>query len=132
MTYSEQGGAQSALKEAGKLIGGSGPGEHGEAARRAEKGGASATRAIAKAVARAADDLEPQLPTAATYVRGAAEKLQDASSAIERGNIDELMNVVGAAARSQPVAVFSAAAIIGFAFSRFLKGSANEAAPGGQ
>ncbi len=85
--------------------------------------GASKTRAVANAVRKAADDLEPQLPVAASYIRSAADRLQQASSAIERRNIDELVDVVSDAARNQPAAVFGAAAVAGFALSRFLKSS---------
>lgn len=118
MTYSPsaQGGARALVEDALEA-------SREAASRSGADASSSKTRAIANVVERAADDLEQELPAAASYVRGAAEKLQSASSAIERGDIDQLMKVVSEAARSQPVAVFSAAAIIGFAVSRILKTS---------
>ncbi|PPD42888.1 MAG: hypothetical protein CTY15_11475 [Methylocystis sp.] len=125
MTYTAQGGGKSVAKE------GASPninalGRAGGAAEHGQEIGASKTQAIARAIDRAAEDLERELPGAASYVRGASDSLQRASAAIERGNVDELVKIIRDAARSQPVAVFSAATIAGFALSRLLRSSGSE------
>lgn len=85
---------------------------------------ATKAKALADAAQKAADELEPELPLAAAYIRGAAEKLQQASSALEKRSVDELAGALGDAARNRPAAVFGAAAIAGLAFSLLTKSPA--------
>jgi hypothetical protein len=86
--------------------------------------GAVKARTVAKAVSRAADELQSQLPIAADYIRNAAIKLDEASAALEERSFDELADTFRRFAASQPAAFFGAAALAGFALSRFFKSSA--------
>ena len=94
-----------------------------ETAEQQKAAGAEQVSGVAAAVHRAADDLGSQLPQAAKYIHGAADKLEEASSALKERSLDDLMGTFGQFARSQPAAFFATAALAGFALSRFLKSS---------
>jgi hypothetical protein len=94
-----------------------------EAAEQQKATGAEQMSGVAAAVHRAADDLGSQLPQAATYIHSAADKLEEASSALKERSLEDLMGTFGQFARSQPAAFFATAALAGFALSRFLKSS---------
>jgi hypothetical protein len=85
-------------------------------------------KTIAKAMHRAAEELQPQLPFAADYIRSAATLLEEASSALETRSLGELRDTFRSFARNRSGAVFGAAMLAGFAMSRFLKSSAKSAA----
>jgi methyl-accepting chemotaxis protein len=93
------------------------------AAEQQKAAGVEQVSGVAAAVHRAADDLGSQLPHAAKYIHGAADKLEEASSALKERSLDDLMGTFGQFARSQPAAFFATAALAGFALSRFLKSS---------
>lgn len=129
--------ARQAMREATAFTADAAAGEAHTAAEQQRAVSATKARALADAVYKAADDLEPQLPLAAAYIRGAAERLRDASSALEKRSIDELVGALGDAARNRPAAVFGAAAIAGLAFSLLMRRPAagesgrSAAGPGG-
>jgi hypothetical protein len=81
-------------------------------------------RTIARAVHRAATELQSQLPTAAEHIRIAANKLDEASAALETRSFEELTDTFRRFGRQQPIVFFGAATLAGFALSRFLKSSA--------
>ena len=88
--------------------------------------GADRLDAVARAVHEAADKLEGNIPTgAAGYIHEAAGSIERASSAIRERSIDDMLRMVSAFAREQPVAFFGGAVLAGFALSRFLKSSAD-------
>jgi translation initiation factor 2B subunit (eIF-2B alpha/beta/delta family) len=94
------------------------------AAEQQKAAGATKARALAEAVHHAADGLQSQLPLAASLLHEAAEGLERASTALDERSLDELIGEVGRLARRRPATVFGAAALAGFALSRFLKSSA--------
>lgn len=89
-----------------------------------QQSGAERIGGVAAAVRRAAGDLEPDLPRAAGYVRGAADTMERASATLKEHSLDELIAGVGQFARRQPAAFFGAAVLTGFALSRFVKSAA--------
>lgn len=123
MTDAAQSAAQSVRESVAPLKAGATPEteETRTAAEQQKAVGATKAKALADAVQKAADDLEPQLPLAAAYARGAAEKLREASSALEKRSVDELIGALGEAARSRPAAVFGVAAVAGLTFSLLLR-----------
>lgn len=96
-------------------------GESGKAA------GADQIEGVARAVRGVADQFEEQLPSAASYVRDAAEGIERASSTLRDSSIEDICRMTSDFARRQPVAFFGAAVLAGFALSRFLKSSAEGA-----
>ena len=95
-----------------------------EVAEAQKQTGAEKMSGVAQAVRRAADDLGRDLSQAAGYVHQAADTIERASAALKERSLDDLTGAVGQFARSQPAAFFAAAVLAGFAFSRFVKSSA--------
>jgi hypothetical protein len=102
------------------------------AARRAEtvaeeqkRAGADQAEGIARAIRRAADELQDTTPMIAGYVRDGADYVQQTAAALRRRSVRELVGGVEGFAREQPVAFFGAAVLAGFALSRFVKSSAD-------
>ena len=71
-----------------------------------------------------ADELEKELPQAASYVHEAADRFERAASALRERSVDDLFRSVSDFARNQPATFFGSAVVAGFALSRFLKSSA--------
>lgn len=90
--------------------------------------GAEQMEGIARAAHGAADQLEEQLPMAASYVHDAAARLERASATLRERSIEELLGSISQFARTQPAVLFGGAVIAGFALSRFLKSSASHSA----
>lgn len=86
--------------------------------------GAGQIDGVARAVHRAAEEIEGQLPRVARSVHQAASRLDAASSSLRDRSVDELLTSFGDFARSQPWVLFGGAVLTGFALSRFLKSSA--------
>jgi hypothetical protein len=87
--------------------------------------GADRLGEVAGAVHGAARSLESGMPQMATYVHGAAVRLEDAANTLRQRNVDDLMGEITRFARSQPVLFFGGAMLAGFALTRFLKSSTN-------
>jgi hypothetical protein len=85
--------------------------------------GADRLGEVAGAVHGAARSLEAGMPQMATYVHGAAVRLEDAANTLRQRNVEDLMSEITRFARSQPVLFFGGAMLAGFALSRFLKSS---------
>jgi hypothetical protein len=86
--------------------------------------GAERAQGLARAIQRAADDLDETSPEIARHVRSASDAVQGIAQALQQRSAGELMEEVTAFARRQPAAFFGAAALAGFALARFAKASA--------
>lgn len=91
---------------------------------------------IASAISKVAEELEgSDQQTVARYARDLAAGLSDMGSTIANRDVDDLMGLAQDFGRKQPVAFLGAAALAGFAASRFALASAHRrdkrsAAPG--
>ncbi|TCH97480.1 hypothetical protein EJV46_15240 [Roseococcus sp. SYP-B2431] len=88
--------------------------------------GAEQASGLARAVHRAADDLEGSSPDIARHVRSAADSLNGISEALRERSAGQLCQDVADFARRQPSLFFGAAAVAGFALVRFARSSAGE------
>lgn len=96
-----------------------------EAADRQKDAGVEQMKSVAHAMHKAATDLEPQIPFAATLMHQAAEGLDRASSSMRHRSVDDLLQSVGDFARRQPLMFIGGMMLVGFALTRFLKSSAS-------
>lgn len=94
--------------------------------------GAEQAEGIARAVHRAAEELQDASPQLARYVHEAASSVNGLSQALRERSPGELLNGIEDLARRQPVAFFGAAVLAGFALARFAKSSAEGAQPMGR
>ncbi|MEO6396171.1 MAG: hypothetical protein ABIO40_09710 [Devosia sp.] len=90
---------------------------------------ASQIGGVADAMKRAADDLEASNGASAGYARTIADNANQLSSLIRENDVDRLMQMAQDFGRRQPVAFMGAAALLGFAASRFLRASASRPQP---
>ncbi|HEY9010344.1 MAG TPA: hypothetical protein VIN06_04955 [Devosia sp.] len=79
---------------------------------------------VAHAVDRAAADLEAQEAAGAQYARMIADTATQFSETIKNKDVDELLAMAQDFGRKQPAAFLGAAALLGFAASRFVAASA--------
>jgi len=86
--------------------------------------GADYVNIIANAVRRAGKEIETDLPQAGPYLRMAAEHIENASDAVRRRDLNELVGTVQDFARRQPAVFLGGTLLAGFAAIRFLKTSA--------
>lgn len=89
--------------------------------------GAEQAEGLARAVRRAAEELQGSSPQLAHYVREAAESTGQLAQALRNRSVGDLVNGVEDFARRQPVAFFGATVLAGFALARFVKSSAENA-----
>lgn len=85
--------------------------------------GADYVHGVADAMRRAAREFEREVPIAATYMRKAADQVENVSQSIKNGDIEDLIRTAQTFARRQPTAFFGIAALAGFGIVRFLKSS---------
>jgi hypothetical protein len=111
--------AQDALRDAGNTI----KDQARQAAEDAKAAGSAQIAGVSRAVHKAADELSRELPQAAGFIHAAAEKLDEASSALRSRSVEDLMSGVNAFARRQPAAAFAGSVLAGFALARFFKSS---------
>jgi hypothetical protein len=83
---------------------------------------------VADAMERVASDLETSNGASAHYARMIADNAEKLSSSIRDNSVDQLMSMAQDFGRRQPAAFIGAAALLGFAASRFLTASANRPA----
>jgi hypothetical protein len=84
---------------------------------------------LASALTKAADDLESgEQPQLAGYARQIAGGVNQVSSALRDKGVDELLGMVGGFARTNTAAFVGAAALLGFAASRFAMAGVKTAA----
>ena len=94
--------------------------------------GADMVLHVANAVWAAADNLDATVPQLSGVVRGAAERLEEASETIREQSAGELLRTTSDFARRHPSVVFGAAAAVGFLAYRLLTaGSDQDYADGG-
>lgn len=79
---------------------------------------------IASAISKVADELNDEQATTARYARDLAEGLDSFGKEIEGKSVDELVGDAQNFGRTQPLAFLGAAALAGFAASRFAGASA--------
>ena len=79
---------------------------------------------VADAVERVASDLEGEAAPAAGYARTIADSARKIASVVEDNDVDDIMTKAQDFGRRQPVAFLGAAALLGFAASRFVTASA--------
>jgi hypothetical protein len=94
-----------------------------------KQAGAEQAGHVARAVHRAADELQGGAPWLASQVHEAASALDDLGRSLRERSPGELIGGVEAMARQQPVAFFGAAVLAGFALARFARAS-SPAVPG--
>ena len=82
---------------------------------------------VAEAIQRVAADLETNSGPGAQYVRVIADNAERLSSTIRDNDVDQLLGKAQDFGRKQPAAFIGAAALLGFAASRFLTASAKRA-----
>ena len=82
--------------------------------------GADYVNGIAGSLRRCAGEFD-QIPQAGEYIRKAADQVENASEALRRRDLGELVGEVQAFARRQPTAFLAATVLAGFAAVRFLK-----------
>lgn len=80
---------------------------------------------VAEAMDKVADELETNNSTTAQYARMLADNAGKVSSTIRNNDVDALFNMAQDFGRRQPAAFLGAAALLGFAASRFLMASAS-------
>lgn len=85
--------------------------------------GADYVHGIADAMRRAAREFDSGVPIAGSYMRRAAEQVENVSQSIKNGDIEDLVRTAQSFARRQPTAFFGIAALAGFGIVRFLKSS---------
>jgi hypothetical protein len=85
--------------------------------------GAAGIGDVADAIHSAANELEPKMPQAASYVRDAADRIEGVASRLKDRSLDDMLNDLGSFAHTQPLLFFTGAALAGFALSRFVKSS---------
>ncbi len=79
---------------------------------------------VAAAIERAADDLEANNGEGARYARMIADNAEKLSSTIRNNSVDDLLGMAQDFGRQQPAMFMGAAALLGFAASRFVMASA--------
>jgi ABC-type transporter Mla subunit MlaD len=92
--------------------------------------GADKLGEVAGAVYGAARSLETGMPQMASYIHGAAARLEGAAKTLRHRSVDDLVEGIGNFARTQPVVFFAGAIVAGFALTRFLKSSGDDAGQG--
>jgi hypothetical protein len=92
-------------------------------AEQGQRAGAAQAEGVARAVHRAAEELERDNPTLARVVRDAAGSVDGMARALRDRSPGEMWRSAESWARQRPLAFFGAAAIAGFALSRFARSS---------
>ncbi len=92
-----------------------------QAAEQQKETGARQLSGIAGAVHAAADQLQEQLPGAATYIHDAAERIDHVASDLRDRNLSDIAQTVRRLGQERPLALFGGAVLAGFVMTRFLK-----------
>lgn len=111
MAHSEAaGGAEHSLKENAAHL-----------ADQQKESGARQLSGIAGAVHAAADELNDQLPGAATYIHDAADRIDHVASDLRNRNLTDIADGIRRLGQERPLALFGGAVLAGFVLTRFLK-----------
>ena len=91
----------------------------------AERQGAGAdyVNTLADSMRRAAHEFDAEVPLAGTYIRKAADQVDNAAAAWRSGNLNDLVQGAQSFAKNQPTAFLGLAVLAGFGVVRFLKSS---------
>lgn len=79
---------------------------------------------IADTMRRAAKEFDQDLPIAGTYIRKAADRVEEVADSVRDGDFQDLVQGAQSFARRQPTAFLGLAVLAGFGAIRFLKSSA--------
>ena len=93
-------------------------------AERPKQIGADRAEQMAKAVHKAADQLQDEMPKAAEFVHMAASHLEKGAETLRNRGMGERVGQFNELWQKQPFALFGAALAAGFVASRFFKSSA--------
>jgi hypothetical protein len=95
----------------------------------AERQGAGAdyVNTLADTMRRAAGEFDAEVPLAGTYIRKAADQVDNAAEAWRSGNLNDLVQGAQTFAKNQPTAFLGLAVLAGFGVVRFLKSSSSNA-----
>ena len=93
---------------------------------RQKHAGADYVERFADTMRRAAGEFETDTPTAATYIRKAAEQLESAADAVRQGDFRDLLRGAQSFAQRQPTAFLGLAVLAGFGAVRFLKSASTQ------
>lgn len=110
-------GAEQSLKDSAAQL----KEDAAQLAEQQKKTGARQLSGIAGAVHAAADQLEQQLPGAATYIHDAAERIDHAAADLRNRNLSDIAASVRRMGQERPLALFGGAVLAGFVLTRFLK-----------
>ncbi|MEZ5784191.1 MAG: hypothetical protein R3D70_21755 [Rhizobiaceae bacterium] len=91
--------------------------------------GADMIGQIAHSTRVAADDMDENMPQAASLVRSVADRIDDSGAYIRDKSIDQLVNGAAALTRRQPAIVFGVAALAGFLALRMISNASSEQKP---
>jgi hypothetical protein len=87
---------------------------------------------VARAATRVADDMDQQNGPSAPYMRMLADNAEKLSDTIREKDVEDILAMAQDFGRRQPVAFLGAAALLGFAASRFMTATARRStAPSG-
>ena len=90
-----------------------------------KEAGAKRLSAVARAIERAAGELDNEMPAAAKYARRTAAQVDDLSQSLSERSFEDIAGALARFARKQPAMVLGAGALAGFALTRLLKGAAS-------
>ncbi len=93
---------------------------------RQKDAGADYAGRIAEAMRRAAREFETEVPIAATYMRVAADSVDDYSERFRTGQLSDFLDGAKAFARRQPTAFLGLTFLAGFGLVRLLKTSSRQ------
>jgi hypothetical protein len=117
------GEAARSVKQEGEALLGTAREQAEGMAQEGQRAGAAQAEGVARAVHRAAEELERDNPTLARVVRDAAGSVDGMARALRDSSPGEMWRNAESWARQRPLAFFGAAAIAGFALSRFARSS---------
>lgn len=118
--------AMDSLRREGSEIASGAKRQIGEYAAEQKEMGAEQIDNVARAVDRAADELEQSSPQLARIARGAADGTHKISETLREYDMRGIFREVNKFAKREPVFFFSGAVLIGVALSRFLRSSEEE------
>ncbi len=108
-------------KESAKAMASDAGGKASDALEDQKSAGVSKIKGISGAIRRAADELEGELPPAATYIRRAADEIDAMTDAVQRRDVRQILSDVQGFAKRQPAAFLGATVLGGFAVMRLLR-----------
>lgn len=118
--------AASSVKQEGAALLDTAKERVGELAEDTRQAGAERTQGLARAIHRAAEELERDSPQIARLVRDAAGSVDEVARTIRERSPRDMLRGVEDFARRQPLVFMGAAALAGFAVARFARSSAAE------